>query len=207
MDYRCGAARVLRAGSSSLRATEAGALPCPPITATFDAATGRRDPRKPRRQAHPRRRPPINSAKPVEIWKDVGVVVDLTLPSHVRRVVMGVDREIYDNTNTMTSDSFMAAGDKSVSFLTSAIIILCCHPPQVRRAGQRTRLRPRPWGPWPRRSSTCHLSSYRSDIRIRRDVESRVDTPGEGDTPDQHMGVHRHHSCALEPTAPRDDMS
>jgi len=27
-------------------------------------------------------------------------------------------------------------GGESVSFLSSAIIILCCHPPQVRRAGQ-----------------------------------------------------------------------
>ena len=89
-----------------------------------------------RRQVHPRRRPPINSVKPVRIWKDVGVVVDLALPSHVRRVVVGMDREVYDNTNTLTSDSFMAAGDESASFLSSAIIILCFHPPQVRRAGQ-----------------------------------------------------------------------
>ena len=44
---RCGAARVLRAGSSSLRATAAGALPFPLITATFDATIGRRDPRIP----------------------------------------------------------------------------------------------------------------------------------------------------------------
>ena len=47
-----------------------------------------------------------------------------------------MDREVYDNTNTLTSDSFMAAGDESASFLSSAIIILCFHPPQVRRAGQ-----------------------------------------------------------------------
>ena len=47
-----------------------------------------------------------------------------------------MDRQIYANTNTLTSDSFMAAGDESVSFLSSAIIILCCHPPQVGRAGQ-----------------------------------------------------------------------
>ena len=89
-----------------------------------------------RRQVHPRRRPPINSAKPVRIWKDVGVVLDLAVAPHVRRVVVGMDRQIYDNANTLTSDSFMAAGGESVSFLSSAIIILCSHPPQVRRAGQ-----------------------------------------------------------------------
>jgi len=80
---------------------------------------------KSRRQVHPRRRPPINSVKPVRIWKDVGVRVDLAVAPHVRRVVVGMDRQIYANTNTLTSDSFMAAGGESVSFLSSAIIILC----------------------------------------------------------------------------------
>ena len=39
---------------------------------------------------------------PVRIWKDVGVVVHLAVASHVRRVVVGMDREVYDNTNTFT---------------------------------------------------------------------------------------------------------
>ena len=67
------------------------------------------------------------------VWR---IFVHLAVAPHVRRVVVGMDRQMYDNANTLTSDSFMAAGDESVSFLSSAIIILCCHPPQARRAGQ-----------------------------------------------------------------------